>query len=96
MRLEARDEEALSCDPSSFALNKVQLLPERSGGPAGHIYISCKPPCGVVTSTQYSEDILLAGTRGFFSLTLKGFSTLNLVSYVIDLLLFIICLPIVC
>ena len=43
----------------------------------------------------YSEDILLAGARGFFSPVLGGFSTLNLVSFVIDLLFFIICSPIV-
>jgi hypothetical protein len=60
-----------------------------------HIYISCKPPFGVVTSPRYIEDILLAGVRGFFSPTLKGFSTLNLASSVINLLFFIVYLTIV-
>ncbi len=60
-----------------------------------HIYTSCKSPCGVVTSPRYSKDILLAGARGFFSPVLGGFSMLNLVSSVIDLLFFIVCLHIV-
>ena len=72
-----------------FHIYKGQLLPERSGGlsPEGFtfIYTSCKPLFGVVTSPRYSEDILLAGARDFFSPALGGFSTLNLMSSVIDL-----------
>ena len=55
-----------------------------------HIYNSCKPPFGVVTSPRYSEDILLASTHDIFSPALGGFSTLNLVSSMIDLLFFIV------
>lgn len=55
------------------------------------IYIFCKSPFNVVI---LCED-LLAGIHGSLFPVLEWFFMLNLVSYVIDLLLFIVYLPIV-